>query len=96
MTIGTGTNHGVWGGFASPVSAAMGAQVGGPANVPYAIFMDEVTLYDRALAPSEIRASRTPAPAASASRRRARRARMRRAGTMCENNGICNASGVCQ
>lgn len=56
LSIGSGTNHGDWGGFATPVNATIGARVlsTGLLAQAFAGNLDEVSLYDRALSAAEI------------------------------------------
>jgi hypothetical protein len=57
ITVGTGTTHGRWGNFPTPVNARIGARAlaGGNVNV-FRGALDEVTLYDRALSAAEVAA----------------------------------------
>lgn len=58
-TVGQGTNHGDYGNFAAPVLARLGGLLTGDFVTSFNGSMDEVTIYNRALAASEISAINT-------------------------------------
>jgi hypothetical protein len=100
VTIGVGSSHGDWGGFATPVNAGIGARVAGTRGS--SVFfgrLDEVTLYDRALTPAEIASiymAGTVGKCTGGGPVTCTDGADAPAGTMCEDGGMCDGAGSCQ
>jgi hypothetical protein len=100
VSIGVGTNHGDWGAFPAPVTAAIGARVAGTrASAPFFGQLDEVTLYSRALQPDAIASIFLAGSAGKCNGGgpiSCTDGAAATAGTLCEAGGQCDGAGACQ
>jgi hypothetical protein len=90
--ITTGVDGGIWGDFANPVVATIGAQ---PAVDHFTGVIDELTIYARALSGTEIKAifdakanGKCKPPVCQPGTNAA-------SGTSCEDGGTCDGAGMC-